>query len=102
VALPRAWEGWPLAAAEAIRAGVPLVCSDRPGLRALAGEAAVYVPVGDPTALRHAVERVLSDATLRGDMTAAGRRQRASWQSIDDAVDELVRIYLDVSSTSSQ
>ena len=53
----------------------PLVASDRAILHDYLtdGENALVVPPEEPEALRHAIERVLGDATLAGRLGAAGR-----------------------------
>ncbi|NJL29806.1 MAG: glycosyltransferase family 4 protein, partial [Thermoanaerobaculia bacterium] len=47
VVLPSIYEGFGLPAVEAMSAGVPLVASDIPVLREIAGEAALYVAPDD-------------------------------------------------------
>jgi glycosyltransferase involved in cell wall biosynthesis len=61
-------EGHPNAVLEAIAAGAPLVLSDIPAYRAVAGEdAASFVPVGDAEAMAEAIAATLADrdAALR-------------------------------------
>lgn len=96
VALPSMWEARSLVAQETLRAGVPLVTTRVGGLPDLVGEAAVFVPVGDPGALQKAIERVLSDPSLAGQLAAAGRAQAASWPTLDESVAALVATYRSV------
>lgn len=100
VVLPSRWEGWPLAAAEALTAGVPLVASDLSGVRRLAGDAARYVSVGDPAVWRRSIEAVLADPTLAERLRASGHQRVAEWLTIDQADDQLLALYREVESTS--
>lgn len=81
VVFPSLYEGFGLPAVEAQHAGSPLVCSDLPVLREVAGEGALFVPPDDPAALAAAVRRVLTDEPLRTALIAAGARSaaRLSW-----------------------
>jgi len=96
-ALPSHWEGWPLALAEALHAGLPAVVSDLPGPRRLAAEAAAYVPAGQPDALRRAIDSVLADIGLRSRLSAAAIRRAAEWLSLEEANDAILARYLEVS-----
>lgn len=76
-------EGTPLAALEALAAGVPLVASAIGGLTALAAHGAVLVPPRDPAALAAALARAatLRPAPIAGlDGAAVGRRLDAHWR----------------------
>jgi glycosyltransferase involved in cell wall biosynthesis len=95
-ALPSEWEARSLVAQEAMRAGVPLVATAVGGLPSLVGEAAVLVEVGDSTALRHAIEAVLADASYRDRLVALGRARALTWPDEPGSVDEVVRNYLDL------
>lgn len=96
VALPSQWEARALVAQEALRAGVPLVTTDVGGLAALVGNAALVVPVGDPVALRRAIERVLTDHVERERLIAAGRSQAEGWPDEAANVTQLAQCYLDL------
>jgi glycosyltransferase involved in cell wall biosynthesis len=62
---PSAYEPFGLAVAEAARAARPLVLSDIPTFRELWGDAALYVPQGDPEALAATVNCLCADPELR-------------------------------------
>jgi alpha-1,3-rhamnosyl/mannosyltransferase len=81
VVFPTLYEGFGLPAVEAQHAGAPLVCSDLPVLREVAGEGALYAPAHDATAMALAIHRVLTDTALRESLTAAGAlsARRLSW-----------------------
>jgi glycosyltransferase involved in cell wall biosynthesis len=98
VALPSDWEARPLVAQEALRAGVPLVCTAVGGVPGLVGDAALLVPAGEAEPLRVALEQVLGDPALRARLAEAGPARAATWPSVDDMVDELVSTYLDLRS----
>jgi glycosyltransferase involved in cell wall biosynthesis len=71
-------EGAPQVVLEALAAGVPLVASDVPGVRELAGETAVLVPPGDAAALAIALRAALAPPG-NAARVAAGRRRAASY-----------------------
>ena len=71
--MPSRWDGFGLAAVEAMNCGLPLVVSDVPGLRDVAGEAAVPpVPAERPDLLAVALDQVLGDPALRERLGRAG------------------------------
>lgn len=74
---PSRYEGFGLPAVEAMEAGVPLLLSDLPVLRELAGEAALYAPAGEAAAWAALLRRALGGGgELRRDF-ARRSRQRA-------------------------
>lgn len=87
VVFPSLYEGFGLPAVEAQHAGTPLVCSDIPVLREVAGDGALFVAPEDPSALARAVGEVLSDAALRDRLVESGRRSvaRLSWPDSAEA-----------------
>lgn len=74
--LPSRDEGFGLPVLEALACNVPVVCSDVPALREVAGDQATLVPYGDPDALAAALLRALEDPPS-ADVLAA-RRSHAS------------------------
>jgi glycosyltransferase involved in cell wall biosynthesis len=85
-------EALPLFLLEALTEGVPAVATDLPGCRDAAGEAALYVPLGDAPALARAVDRLLRDPELHADLVARARR-RAPLFSEDRWLDGLMVMY---------
>lgn len=82
VVLPSIYEGFGLPAVEAMSAGVPLVLSDLPVLREIAGEAALYVPPSDVDAWAETCRALACDGERRAELTALGRlrSQRYDWR----------------------
>ena len=73
LAVPSRWEGFGLAAAEGLAAGVAVVAADVDGLREVVGGAGVLVPPEDPGALRAALIRLSASPSLRAALGASGR-----------------------------
>ena len=73
--LPSRWEGWPLALAEAMAAGLPCIGANSPGIRDIIedGKNGLLVPAKNPAVLAEAIERVLADDGLARGLAAAGR-----------------------------
>ena len=78
-------EGLPVSVLEAMRAGLPVVATDAGGTRetVLEGDTGFVVPRKDQAALTDALQRVLSDASLRRSMGAAGRAHYEAEFSFD-------------------
>jgi glycosyltransferase involved in cell wall biosynthesis len=66
-------EGFPLAPAEAMAVGTPVVVTAVGGVPELVGDGGVLVAPGDPGALADAVRAVLADPAERARLAAAGR-----------------------------
>jgi len=91
-AYPSLSEGFGLPVLEAMACGTPVVTSDGSSLPEVAGEAAVLVDPGEPAEIAAGLERLLSDRTLREEMTAKGfdNVARFSW---DRCARETVAVY---------
>ena len=79
---PSLYEGFGLPPLEAMACGCPTIVSRAASLPEVCGDAALYFDPGNPEELASLLIRVLSDAELRRDLTARGRRQAAgfSWE----------------------
>ena len=79
--LPSFEEGFGLPALEAMAAGVPVVASARGSLPEVIGDAGLLIDPENTAALADAVERVISDDTLRKNLSYRGTQQAAkfSW-----------------------
>jgi glycosyltransferase involved in cell wall biosynthesis len=65
-------EAGPLTALEAMSVGVPFVATEHGGVTEVLGDAGLFVPPGDATALAAAIDRLLTDDDLRDRCRAAG------------------------------
>jgi len=84
-ALASRWEGYPAAAAEALRRGIPTVVTDTGAAGTLIPlEAGAVCPVDDMATFGKCLRRLLSDHALRTDMAEAAWRvgqDLPSWQA---------------------
>ena len=88
-------EGWGLTVVEANACGVPVVGSDRPGLRDSIqdGITGFLVPYGDVGAFARRTVELLTDASLHERMSAAGEAwaRTLTWER---TADEMERVFL--------
>ena len=86
------YEGWPIAVAEAMASGVPVVAFDVAGVRELVRheEDGLLVPVGDIDGLARALRRLWTDASLRDRMGRSARVSARSWPNWRDASERFV------------
>ena len=92
--LPSVDEPFPMSLLEALRAGIPSICTDTCGI-AKEVEAAGAATVIQPSlqALVDALDCLLSDEGLRRNMSRAGQRLVKEEFSITSVVDKLVEVY---------
>jgi glycosyltransferase involved in cell wall biosynthesis len=94
VLVPSRKEGFGLPVLEAMAAGVPVLAADTPALRETGGEAARYLPVGDPGPWAEAIAELAEDPGGRAAAAEAGRRRAAGF-SWERTARELARAYRD-------
>jgi phosphatidylinositol alpha-mannosyltransferase len=82
---------------EAMAAGVPLVCSDLDGFRAVAKGVAQLVPPGDPGRLADAIRAVVNDDSVARGMASAGLRVASmyDWNRLVAGVEAVYQRALD-------
>ncbi len=81
-AFPSLYEGFGLPILEAFAARVPVVTADNSSLREVGGDGALYCDAASESSLQGALERLLNDAALEGELLEKSARvlERFSWQ----------------------
>jgi len=89
---PSEYEGFGLPILEAMACGCPVIACDNSSITEVAGDAAIYVPEDDPSALAAAVSR-LRDLSTREAYRARGfaRVGRFDWKRTADDVERFIR-----------
>src|SRR4051794_35204953 len=79
---PSLYEGFGLPVLEAMARGVPVACANRSSLPEVAGDAALLFDPTDVEAIRDAIERLLNEPELAGQLRSAGhvRASRFTWE----------------------
>lgn len=97
LAFPSHYEGFGLPILEAFSAGTPVLASDLPVLREVAGEAALFAPPDRPEAWAERGAELASDPALRKDLIARGRERvaRFSWRRSAELHAEVFRDAVD-------
>ena len=89
---PSRYEGFGLQIVEAMRAGLPVLCTDGGSQPEVAGDAAVVVPHDDPHALAAAAAALLQDPARMTDLRARGL-ERAPQFTWDRTARETLALY---------
>jgi glycosyltransferase involved in cell wall biosynthesis len=93
-------EGFGIAVAEAMAAGMPVIVSDIPSLRDVVGDAGLRFTPGAHAELAEALNRVFSDANLQNEMGTRARAGAARF-SISRAAEQYASLYEDVLATTA-
>lgn len=93
--LPSYREGLPKSLIEAAACGRAVVTTDVPGCRdaIIPNETGLLVPVKDPNALFEAIERLLTDESLRKCLAENGRKWAESVFDINDVIQRHLELY---------
>lgn len=84
---PSSFEGFGLPVAEAMACETPVLCSDAPGVREVAGDAAWRLPPDDVAAWTAALGELAAQPSRRAALAVAGRAQAArfTWRASAEA-----------------
>jgi glycosyltransferase involved in cell wall biosynthesis len=93
-AFPSRHEGFGLPVLEAMSQGVPVVASDIPVLREVAGDAALFAPPGDIERWADAIFSLLDDGAMARCMGDAGRRRSGPY-SIEAMLKATRAVYIE-------
>jgi glycosyltransferase involved in cell wall biosynthesis len=93
--MPSLFESWGFAAAEAMAAGVPVVCTDIPGPTSFITheQTGLLVAVSDAGAITRAVLRLCSDPVFRSRLGEAGRREVRERRNLGPFVEAYEALY---------
>ncbi|MEQ1945797.1 MAG: glycosyltransferase [Bryobacteraceae bacterium] len=89
------WEGFGLAAVEAMASGLPVVVSDVPGLSDVVGNAGLKFAMGDSAGLARAIRALTDNAGLRKSLSKNARLRAAEF-SIERTADQYLTLYREV------
>ena len=89
---PSKWEGFGIAAVEAMAGGTPVVVSHIPGLSDVVGDAGVLFPAGDHRRLADSLKQLLQDPEQRRILAEKGRL-RARLFSIENTARKYTALY---------
>lgn len=96
VVYPSLYEGFGFPPLEAMARGTPVVASNRGSLPDVLGDAALAVDPADDSAIAQALERVLTDASLRDELVRRGviRARTFTWEACAERTLDVYRSVL--------
>jgi glycosyltransferase involved in cell wall biosynthesis len=89
---PSRYEGFGIPPLLAMAAGTPCVVSDAPAIREVVGDAGLFFPSGDATALGALLAVAVQDPSLLDPLAARGR-ERAARFSVQALAQRMIRVY---------
>jgi glycosyltransferase involved in cell wall biosynthesis len=89
---PSAFEGFGIPLVEAMQFGVPVIAADNTSITEVVGNAGILVKTGDAEALAGAIEKVLTDKSLRDELIEKGH-ERAKIFSWEKAAKETLAVF---------
>ena len=89
---PSLHEGFGIPVLEAFSTGCPALLSNRSSLPEVAAEAALYFDPEQSDSVAHAIERIVTDGTLRADLRQKGT-ERIRHFSCDKTAEQTLRVY---------
>ncbi len=89
---PSLFEGFGLPVLEAMASGTPVICSDTPSLKEVAGDAAMIVPAQDQAALQNAFENLFTEQHTATSLRKLGLLQARNF-SWERAAKETMDVY---------
>ena len=100
VVVPSLYEGFGFPVLEAMAAGTPVVCSNTSSLPEVAGDAAIFFPPSDQYALAGAMESLIQNRSIVGQLRQKGLEQarQFTWRR---AAEQTIGIYRDVAKPSA-
>jgi glycosyltransferase involved in cell wall biosynthesis len=96
---PSVWEGFGLPPLEAMACGTPVIVSEVPAHREVAGDAAYFVDPKDPTSIARGIEQVWIDESLREKLIHEGS-QRATQFTWDETARKTLALYRRLAETA--
>ena len=96
-----AWEGFGIAAVEAMCAGLPVIFSDVPGLREVVADAGLKFMSNAHSELAERIRQLMNDSALRKELGTRARKRGATF-SIARTVDKYVELYGQVTRPAGQ
>ncbi|PRY63820.1 glycosyltransferase involved in cell wall biosynthesis [Knoellia remsis] len=87
------WEGQPVGLQEALHSGAAIVATDAGGTGAVLGDAAILVPVGDPTSMARALADVLLHGAVRDDLRSRAIGRAGELPDGEDALEAALTAY---------